>query len=251
MSDVVAGKTAVMLDEHPLWLQAMAEVLDRQCVALVGSATETYAALKLVEAKQPDIFVMTLEQESCDIDGYECLRRARVLSPTTHAVVVSSDDDPGAIELAFALGATAFCSKSAEPDELGVAIRQSFARSIHLNNPSRSIRQPATSPGYHDVPLTLRQTEILRLVSEGHSNSQVARMLWVTEQTVKFHLSNIYRRLEVANRTEASRWAQLHGLLAERRPDPRRSAKEDDLRIARESQRSDDRLAAGPSANRD
>ena len=51
-------------------------------------------------------------------------------------------------------------------------------------------------------------------MSEGHSNAQVARTLWVTEQTVKFHLSNIYRKLEVGNRTEASRWAQLHGVLA-------------------------------------
>jgi DNA-binding CsgD family transcriptional regulator len=51
-------------------------------------------------------------------------------------------------------------------------------------------------------------------VSEGHSNAQVARTLWVTEQTVKFHLSNIYRKLDVGNRTEASRWAQLHGVLS-------------------------------------
>ena len=50
-------------------------------------------------------------------------------------------------------------------------------------------------------------------MAEGHSNAQLARMLWVTEQTVKFHLSNIYRKLNVSNRTEASRWAQVHGLL--------------------------------------
>jgi DNA-binding CsgD family transcriptional regulator len=62
--------------------------------------------------------------------------------------------------------------------------------------------------------LTRREVEILRLVSEGHSNAQVARTLWVTEQTVKFHLSNIYRKLDVGNRTEASRWAQLHGVLS-------------------------------------
>ena len=63
------------------------------------------------------------------------------------------------------------------------------------------------------VDLTRRETEILRLAAEGHSNAQVAKLLWVTEQTVKFHLSNIYRKLEVANRTEASRWAHIHGLL--------------------------------------
>ena len=63
------------------------------------------------------------------------------------------------------------------------------------------------------MDLTRRELEILQLVAEGHSNSQLAKMLWVTEQTIKFHLSNIYRKLDVSNRTEASRWAQLHGIL--------------------------------------
>ena len=61
--------------------------------------------------------------------------------------------------------------------------------------------------------LTRRELEILQLVAEGNSNAQVGRLLWVTEQTVKFHLSNIYRKLDVANRTEASRWAQVRNLL--------------------------------------
>jgi len=63
--------------------------------------------------------------------------------------------------------------------------------------------------------LTKREVEILRLAAEGHSNAQMARMLWVTEQTVKFHLSNVYRKINVGNRTEASRWAQVNGLLTD------------------------------------
>jgi len=61
--------------------------------------------------------------------------------------------------------------------------------------------------------LTHRELEVLQLVAEGHTNGLMASMLWVTEQTIKFHLSNIYRKLKVSNRTEASRWAQLNGLL--------------------------------------
>ena len=67
-----------------------------------------------------------------------------------------------------------------------------------------------------DCPLTDRELEILRLVAEGHTNGRIARELWVTEQTVKFHLSNTYRKLGVANRTEASRYAHLHNLTAPR-----------------------------------
>ena len=62
--------------------------------------------------------------------------------------------------------------------------------------------------------LTDRELEILKLVSEGHTNGRIARELWVTEQTVKFHLSNTYRKLGVANRTEASRYAHMNDLLA-------------------------------------
>jgi DNA-binding NarL/FixJ family response regulator len=68
-----------------------------------------------------------------------------------------------------------------------------------------------------DYGLTRRELEILQLVAEGLTNTQVARKLVVTEQTVKFHLSNIYRKLGAANRTEASRWAQVRGLLRQDR----------------------------------
>jgi DNA-binding NarL/FixJ family response regulator len=215
MADRTADKTAVMLDEHPLWLRALAQVLERVGVRLVGSSTDPVAALELVEEHKPDVFVMTLDGPSRELDGYACLRKAKALSPRTQVVVVSSKDDPRAIEIAFAQGATAFCKKSAEPDELAVAIRQSFSRSIHLISVSSAgPYQTPLRPTDGEPELTRREVEILQLVSEGHSNSQVARTLWVTEQTVKFHLSNIYRKLNVANRTEASRWAQLHGLLA-------------------------------------
>jgi DNA-binding CsgD family transcriptional regulator len=62
------------------------------------------------------------------------------------------------------------------------------------------------------VKLTPREREILQLVAEGYSNAQLARMLWVSHETVKFHLSNIYDKLEVRNRTEATRWAHVHGV---------------------------------------
>ena len=85
--------------------------------------------------------------------------------------------------------------------------------------PSQVAPARAPAPRVDDPPgLTQREFEILRLVAEGHSNAELARMLWVTEQTVKFHLSNIYRKLDVSNRTEASRWAQLNGLLSSETP---------------------------------
>jgi len=97
-------------------------------------------------------------------------------------------------------------------------VRQAFDHSIYFASNGEHGATSAietTSPEDNAVCLTKREIEILRLAAEGHSNSQLARMLWVTEQTVKFHLSNIYRKLDVSNRTEASRWAQRHGMLGE------------------------------------
>ncbi|MGH3084703.1 MAG: LuxR C-terminal-related transcriptional regulator, partial [Gaiellaceae bacterium] len=108
--------------------------------------------------------------------------------------------------------------KTAHPDDVASAVRQAFDHSVFIPGAAA-----ASAPTAADAPvrverpggLTPRELEILKLVAEGHSNAQLARMLWVTEQTVKFHLSNIYRKLDVANRTEASRWAQRNGLLGD------------------------------------
>ena len=104
-------------------------------------------------------------------------------------------------------------SRRRTPTTCASAIRQAFDHSIYLARGHNGKRQRSRESIEEAWGLTRRELEILTLVAEGHSNAQLARMLWVTEQTVKFHLSNIYRKLNVSNRTEASRWAQVHGLL--------------------------------------
>ena len=140
--------------------------------------------------------------------------------PGIKAIVLTSRDDTRQIDAALAAGAVAYVIKTAQADDLRSAIHQAFSHSIFLprTRPAAARRRAATA----DRPcreLTRRELEILQLVAEGHSNSQLARMLWVTEQTVKFHLSNIYRKLDVVNRTEASRWAEVQRLApGSRRP---------------------------------
>jgi DNA-binding NarL/FixJ family response regulator len=132
--------------------------------------------------------------------------------------VLSTHHDSSRIDSAWAAGASAYVVKTAHPDDVASAVRQAFNHSVFIPGAA-----PAPTPTAVDAPvrverpggLTRRELEILKLVADGHSNAQLARMLWVTEQTVKFHLSNIYRKLDVANRTEASRWAQRNGLLGD------------------------------------
>jgi DNA-binding NarL/FixJ family response regulator len=213
-------KTAVVLDEQPLWLDAMEQLLQRIGITIVGKTTDPAKALDLVRAHEPDVLLADYGVGGGEIDVTECLRQAHELHPELKMVVLSASDEPQQIESAFAAGASAFCVKTAAPEDLMAAIRQAFEVSIYLAHSIATAAQREPVQSQAAPELTRREVEILQLVAEGHSNSQLARMLWVTEQTVKFHLSNIYRKLDVANRTEASRWAQLHGLL----PDVRDTA---------------------------
>jgi DNA-binding NarL/FixJ family response regulator len=209
-------KSAVLLDKHPLWLDAMEKLVGREGIVVLGRATDGDEAVALIEEHQPDVFIAGIDARRGD--DLDCVRKATRAHPEMRSVVVADDADPEAIETAFAAGAAVYCVKAAEQEDLASAIRQAFERSIYIAGGTFEAQKPASPEAESAVgDLTRRELEILKLVAEGHSNSQLARMLWVTEQTVKFHLSNIYRKLNVANRTEASRWAQLNGLLSQQR----------------------------------
>jgi DNA-binding NarL/FixJ family response regulator len=209
----VGTRSAVIVDRYPLWLDALARLLAQSGMEVLGSARRIEDGPALVEEHRPDLLVLGLGENDEDA-WYDDVRELHARMTGLRTVVVSAKADEEAIESAFAAGVAAYCVKSAAPEDLAVAIRQPFDQTIHLAR-SRTLPLAASAPssGTGRPELTRREIEILMLVAEGYSNSQLARMLWVTEQTVKFHLSNIYRKLNVANRTEASRWAQLQGLL--------------------------------------
>ena len=204
-------KSAVILDKHPLWLDAMRSLVAGIGVAVVGGATDCDGAVAIVEAARPDVFIAGIDP--LEPSELACIRRANEVHSAVRSIVVADSTDNEAIHAAFAAGASVYCSKTAEQQDLASAIRQTFSRSIYIASADGPTLSAEARPLELAHSLTRRELEILRLVAEGSSNSQLAQMLWVTEQTVKFHLSNIYRKLDVKNRTEASRWAHVHGLL--------------------------------------
>ncbi len=181
---------------------------------VVAKTTSLRQVLGLVRSLQPDLVVAELHSGTEDTSATAWLAEFKEIAPNTKLIVLSLCSDAAAIEEALGYGASAYVIKTAHPDDLASAIRQAFDHSIYLRGSVRYHTEPPSRDVVgENVGLTRRELEILRLVAEGLSNAQLARLLWVTEQTVKFHLSNVYRKLGVANRTEASRWAQLNGLL--------------------------------------
>jgi DNA-binding NarL/FixJ family response regulator len=137
----------------------------------------------------------------------ERVREAAAHAPDAKALLLTLRMDEEWLDEAFSAGAHAVVCKSVHPVSLGTLLREISHGTFAMRHHSRSL--PAAVA---DCPLTSRELEILKLVAEGYTNGRVARELWVTEQTVKFHLSNTYRKLGVSNRTEASRYAHLNAL---------------------------------------
>jgi DNA-binding NarL/FixJ family response regulator len=202
-----ATRTAVLHDPHPLWLGGLRRLLEREGVAVIGEATDARQALDLVRRHAPDLLVTTSMLGAGERDDHS-------LPSGVRTIVLADTAEPGAVQAAFAAGASAYVLKSAHADDLATAVRQAFAPTVFTMPRASSVVTLPASPPELDR-LTQREREILGLVAEGRSNDDVARLLWVSRQTVKFHLSSVYRKLGVSNRTEAGRWAYAHGLLAE------------------------------------
>ena len=211
---------AVLLDPHPIWLDAVEIVLNRVGLEIVGKTTSGAGAIRLVEELKPQLLTLEVDPLPGEPDGFAVLRQSRAAVDDLRAIVLSRNHETRYIDAALAAGASAYIVKTAHPDDVASAVRQAFNHSVFMPGvpegaPVEAAAVAAAPSGPAAHGLTRRELEILKLVAEGHSNAALARMLWVTEQTVKFHLSNVYRKLEVTNRTEASRWAQVNGILGD------------------------------------
>jgi DNA-binding NarL/FixJ family response regulator len=139
----------------------------------------------------------------------ERLKELTSMLPSANLVFLTIVMDRDHMEAAFKAGADAVISKVVHPVSLATLLREiSHDNVVHA--PRHRPAQAATGPS-----LTARELEILKLVAQGYTNRCIARELWLTERTIKFHLSNTYRKLDVANRTEATRYAYQHGLIGD------------------------------------
>jgi two-component system response regulator DevR len=206
-------RTALVVDGDAAWLDAVKPILASAGVELIGSTTSSRSTVALVRKLRPSLLVIGLRTTPGEPDGISLVGPALAVHDPLKVIVASSTPAPADVDAAFAAGACAYVVRSAQPEDLAAAIRIAFSNTVFVGAGHVNGVEPA--PGSEPLGrLTRREREILQLVSEGHTNAELALMLWVTEQTVKFHLSNIYRKLNVSNRTEASRWAQRAGLLA-------------------------------------
>jgi DNA-binding NarL/FixJ family response regulator len=170
-----------------------------------------------IRTADPDVVLVDDPAGSADV--YERIREARLGAEGAKIVVLAAAMDNDKLQAVSRAGAHAAISRGIPAASLGTLVREiAEGRVYHAFAPSTG-EPDATAD---DAGLTPRELEILRLVAGGASNGQIARELWVTEQTIKFHLSNTYRKLGVENRTQASHAAYGLGLLDPPRIESRR-----------------------------
>jgi DNA-binding NarL/FixJ family response regulator len=198
----------LIADDHALMLEAIKLAFEDEIdLKIVGEAESGSQLLPLINRMDPDVVILDLEMPG--IDGVTCIRLIRKRCPWVRSVVLSAHDSDDVIEAALEAGADAFISKSVDPDELAASLRRALEKPV-----ATAIgRASSIHPAVEERGLSKRELDVLRALAEGMSNKEIASTLWLAQQTVKFHLTSIYRKLDVSSRTQAVNWAYRHGLV--------------------------------------
>lgn len=184
-----------------------------------GYVDGRHSCAAAIRDAQPDIVIV--DEMTWSASALDRIREVRVRAPMAKIIALASE--PGAAWLADAAGAGAHAAiaKTVQPTMLGPLVREIWAGNVH--HAFHPTQTESRSEATHDA-LTPRELEILRLVADGSANLSIAHELRVTEQTVKFHLSNVYRKLGVSNRTQAGHYAHIHRLVGPQAPVEREAA---------------------------
>lgn len=209
--------TVMVVDDHPIWRDAVARDLADDGFNVVATADGVAAARRRAAVVKPDVVLM--DMRLADGDGVQATTQVLAVSPATRVLVLSASDEREDVLEAVKAGATGYLVKSASKAELSDAVRATAAgRAVFTPSLAGLVlgeyRRIATSPdsGPARPSLTERETEVLRYVAKGLSAKQIGEKLSLSHRTVENHVQATFRKLQVANRVELTRYAIEHGL---------------------------------------
>jgi DNA-binding NarL/FixJ family response regulator len=209
----------LIADDHPLVLMGVRRMLEaNEEIEVAGEAQTGPEVLALVQRRRPDIVLLDLRMPG--VHGDSLIAELRADHPAVRVVVLSACDDEISVREALDAGASAYVLKSTKPVDIASVLREVAGGQTVFRPATGAVTVAGLSGGARpadpaaEAGLTERETTILTAVASGSTSRAIGSELWVSEQTVKFHLTNIYRKLGVANRSGAVRYAVEHGLIA-------------------------------------
>lgn len=209
--------TLLITDDHLIVRQGLRAFLETlPDLEIVGEAATGEEAIALVQEHAPDVALMDLLMPG--IGGIEATRQLKQISPRTQIIILTSFHEDSQILPAIQAGALSYLLKDVKPVELIAAIRKA-ARGEVVLHPFVATRlmqalqtKPATTSDGVPTELSKRELEVLKLIAEGITNAEIAERLFISEKTVKSHVSNILSKLHLADRTQAAVYAWRNGL---------------------------------------
>ncbi|MDW7678323.1 MAG: response regulator transcription factor [Bacillota bacterium] len=221
-----------IVDDHPFFRQGVRIYLETiEDIKVTGEADNGKEALRQIKKERPVVVLMDLQMSG--MDGIETTKALLAQDPLLRILVLTSNEQDNSIQRAMSAGAAGYCLKNAPPEELENAIRAVHGGGVYLGRgvgaqiftrvvESNAKRMEAFSDDEVDLdsihpaddllsPLTSREKEVLHLIARGCSNKEIAKALFVSEKTVKTHVSNLFQKLSVTSRTQAALWAREHG----------------------------------------
>ena len=205
----------MICDDHEVIRTGLASLLAGTDIEIVAEAANGKDALKLAAKDKPDIILLDIRMP--DGDGLSTLEKLRQKSPECKVIMLSTYDNPTYIARAVALGASDYVLKGSTRDDIIATIKacaagESPSRSGELKKIANTMKVKQAIDD-DDVPLTQRETQVLRHVALGLSNKEIGKSLEISVETVKEHVQNILRKIAVSDRTQAAVWAVRKGLV--------------------------------------
>jgi two-component system nitrate/nitrite response regulator NarL len=209
-----ARQTILVIDDHPLLRKGVAQLvaLDEH-LAMVGEAASGEEGLELARIRRPDLILLDLQMPG--MGGLATLKALKALDLDGRVVVLTVSDSEQDVAEALRAGADGYFLKDMEPEAMLAGLREVAAGRLSLSPGvadllARALRAEAHPRDAEEAGLTLREREILSMLTRGGSNKVIARELGVTEGTVKVHMKGILKKLRLRSRTEAAVWAIGH-----------------------------------------
>ncbi|HLJ03584.1 MAG TPA: response regulator transcription factor [Solirubrobacteraceae bacterium] len=201
----------LIADDHPLLLAGIRRTLEGDPgVEIVGEARSGPEVLAQIPRRLPDVVLLDLRMPG--VVGADCVAQIAHGWPGVKCVVLSAESSEAVVEEALSAGASAYVVKSVTPIDLASVVRQAACGAIFHSRGHSRPPGPVASDEPSGPTLTSRERAILAAVAAGLTTAAISKELWVSEHTVKFHLTNVYRKLGVSNRAGAVKYALEHGI---------------------------------------
>ena len=216
-----ATQTVLIVDDHPVWRKGVSQLLALEgSLELVGEADSGEDGLALALRLHPDLILLDLNMKG--MGGLETLRALKATELDSRVIMLTVSDDEMDVVTALRYGADGYLLKDMEPEDLLDGLRSAAAGRLALSPGvtdllAHALREEAQPRTPEEAGLTDRERQVLLLLPHGGSNKAIARELDVTEGTVKVHIKNLLKKLQLKSRTEAAVWVVEHDVGGEAR----------------------------------